>query len=288
MWIKTMLAGMLALYLPASIAEECTASILNLKPVLSANTYDVFSSASYPLKKQYELTTSIPEGCSLDVVIQVNDGASALKSNNHGEMRFEYYAQAGRLEAGKWRITLDSHQQSTVFELRFPSAQWLEAAEYSGMLKATLYQENSVMEQDQSALRIATRVVPSARIQFYGLSQRHYNLDLGSLETNKIINYAPRLWVESTAPYTLSAVSQFNGKLRHQSQNPTWDLDYMMRIANEQIALDGGSSEWRSNVSTEGTPLPIQIIIGNTEKKAGGRYSDTIHIHVEPDLSYTP
>ncbi|PMN91611.1 hypothetical protein [Enterovibrio norvegicus] len=288
MWIKTMPAYLLALYLPASVAEECNASILTLKPVLSANTYDVFSSASYPLKSQYELSTSIPEDCSVDVVIEVDDGASALKNHNLAEMRFEYYAQTGRLEAGKWRFTLDSQQQNIVFELRFPNAQWLEAAEYSGMLKAILYQENSVMEQDQSELRIATKVVPSARIQFYGLTQRHYNLDLGSLKTNKIINYAPRLWVESTAPYTLSAESQFNGKLRHQSQNPKWDLDYMMRIASEQIALDGGNSEWRSNVSTEGTPLPIQIIIGNTERKAGGRYSDTVHIHVEPDLSYMP
>lgn len=288
MWIKTMPAYLLALYLPASVAEECNASILDLKPVISANTYDVFSSASYPLKKQYALTTSIPEDCAVDIVIEVDDGANALRSHSLAEMRFEFYAQKGRLEAGKWRFTLNSHQQNTVFELRFPNAQWLEAAEYSGMLKATLYQENSVMEQDQSALRIATKVVPSARIQFYGLTQRHYNLDLGSLKTNKIINYAPRLWVESTAPYTLSAESQFDGKLRHQSQNPKWDLDYMMRIASEQIALDGGNSEWRSNVSTEGTPLPIQIIIGNTERKAGGRYSDTVHIHVKPDLSYMP
>ncbi|MGF1705191.1 hypothetical protein [Enterovibrio baiacu] len=288
MWIKTMPVYLLALYLPASVAEECDASILDLKPVLSANTYDVFSSASYPLKKQYALTTSIPEDCAVDIVIEVDDGANALRSHSLAEMRFEFYAQTGRLEAGKWRFTLNSHQQNTVFELRFPNAQWLEAAEYSGMLKATLYQENSVMEQDQSALRIATKVVPSARIQFYGLTQRHYNLDLGSLKTNKIINYAPRLWVESTAPYTLSAESQFDGKLRHQSQNPKWDLDYMMRIASEEIALDGGNSEWRSNVSTEGTPLPIQIIIGNTERKAGGRYSDTVHIHVEPDLSYMP
>ncbi|MBE1275891.1 hypothetical protein [Enterovibrio baiacu] len=288
MWIKTMPTYLLVLYLPASVAEECNASILDLKPVLSTNTYDVFSSASYPLKKQYALTTSIPEDCAVDIVIEVDDGANALRSHSLAEMRFEFYAQTGRLEAGKWRFTLNSHQHNTVFELRFPNAQWLEAAEYSGMLKATLYQENSVMEQDQSALRIATRVVPSARIQFYGLTQRHYNLDLGSLKTNKIINYAPRLWVESTAPYTLSAESQFDGKLRHQSQNPKWDLDYMMRIASEEIALDGGNSEWRSNVSTEGTPLPIQIIIGNTERKAGGRYSDTVHIHVEPDLSYMP
>ncbi|WP_028025311.1 hypothetical protein [Enterovibrio calviensis] len=288
MWIKCLSAVVISLFSANTLAETCNASVQNLKPMLSANTYDVFSSTSYPLIKKYQLQSDIPHGCIVEVVIEVDDGAESLKSRKNAEMRFEYFAETGNLLAGKWRMKLDASMADAEFELRYPDAQWLEAGEYGGILKATLYPVNSIMELDQVTLPITANVPPSARIQFYGLTQRHYNLDLGSLKTNKIINSAPRLWVESTAPYSLSAESQFNGKLRHQSQNAKWDLDYTMRIANERIALDDSNSEWKSDYSTDGTPLPIQIIIGNTERKAGGRYSDTVHIYIEPDLSYMP
>ncbi|MDD1794552.1 hypothetical protein L4D06_03285 [Enterovibrio makurazakiensis] len=288
MWINSLPALFMTFFSATALADSCSASLLNLKPMLSANTYDVFSSSSFPLIKQYHLQSDIPEGCVVEVVIEVDEGTTWLKSSKNAEMRFEYFAETGNLIAGKWRMQLDANMAEAIFELRYPDAQWLEAGKYRGLLKATLFPINSIMELDQITLPIASNVLPSARIQFYGLTQRHYNLDLGSLKTNKIINYAPRLWVESTAPYSLSAESQFKGKLRHQSQNAKWDLDYTMRIANEQIALDDSNNEWKSSYSTDGTPLPIQIIIGNTERKAGGRYTDTVHIHIEPDLSYMP
>ncbi|KXF81114.1 hypothetical protein [Enterovibrio coralii] len=270
------------------VNAACEASVVSLEPTNSAANYDVFATGNYPLRQQFKVRTSVSEGCKVVVVLDLENDVSALTNATRESMRFDWYAAEGYLQADKWLLELDSENTEAEFEFRFIGGQWLEAGTYKNRLRASLFKENSAMEMDQMTLNVEVSVLPSARIQFYGLSQRHFNLDLGSLKSNKIINYAPRLWVESTAPYSLSVDSQFNGKLRHQSQNAMWDLDYQMLIANEAIPLDGTQRRWTRSHSTAGTPLPIQIIIGDTERKAGGKYSDTVHISIAPSLSMAP
>ncbi|MDD1781924.1 hypothetical protein LRP49_12140 [Enterovibrio sp. ZSDZ35] len=288
MWNRLLLLTWGLLFSAQVTADMCEASVLSLEPTTSSNIYDVFATGSYPLRQQFKVRASISEGCKTVVVLDLEDDLSALSNAQRAEMRFEWYSAQGQLQANKWLIHLDSENSEAMFEFRFVGGQWLDAGTYINVLRASLFKENSAMEMDQMTLNVEASVLPSARIQFYGLSQRHYNLDLGSLNSNKIINHAPRLWVESTAPYALSVDSQYDGKLRHQSQNSKWDLDYQMLIANEPIPLDGTERRWTRNHSTDGTPLPIQIIIGDTDRKAGGQYSDTLHIYIAPSLSLAP
>ncbi|PKF51078.1 hypothetical protein [Enterovibrio nigricans] len=288
MWSRGLLFSGTLLYSSLSIADMCEASVLSLEPITSVNTYDVFATSTYPLRQQFNVRTAISEGCDVIVVLDLENERAALTNAHRAEMRFDWYSTQGQIQSNKWILQLDSDNTDAIVEFRFVGGQWLEAGVYKNRLRASLFQANSSMEMDQLTLNVDAAVLPSARIQFYGLSQRHYNLDLGSLKSNKIIDYDPRLWVESTAPYALSVDSLYDGKLRHQSQNPKWDLAYQMLIANEAISFDGTQRRWSRSHSTDGTPLSIQIIVGDTKRKAGGKYSDTVHIYIAPSLSLAP
>ena len=40
--------------------------------------------------------------------------------------------------------------------------------------------------------------------------------------------------------------------------------------------------------ATIGQPIPLNIVIGETENKPGGQYDDTLQISIEPRLSQQP
>lgn len=271
--------------------EACAASLISLDPVSAQSTYDVFSTATSPLVKGYQVRADVMgQNCSIVVEIDVDDGSTVLRGSSQQALRFEWAGGNGYQKGGRWYVTLTDATPNVQFQLRFPSEQWATAGQFNGQMTASIQPNNSnePISEEEVFLEAEVDVLPSAKIQFYGLSQRHYDLDLGKLDSHKVIQSAPNLWVQSTGEYAISIESENRGYLRHESLNTQWNVAYDFLINNQEISLVNTSKQWRSSHATQGKALPMAFVIGDISQRPGGDYSDILHITIEPELSQTP
>lgn len=295
MWISRLInqwaIALFTLMASHSLYANCQTSLVSLDAISSQNTYDVFATGQSALVQNYRLRSDIQgEECSIEVELDLDKGASSLRSTNQQQIQFEWQGSNGYQKAGRWYITLSDSKPVTTFQIKYPAKQWLDAGRFSGELKATLSGTSLLQNQSEQELplNIEAVVLPSAKIQFYGLSQQHYDLDIGELTANKVIHSAPKLWVQSTASYSISIESMYRGVMRHQSADTQWDIAYQMLLDNQPIELSKTSSQWHSDQATSGRPIPITFIVGDTTRKPGGIYNDTLYISIEPNLAQQP
>ena len=293
MWNKQVLCGALFLiainHVPSALA--CEASALTIHPVSSKSQYDVFSAGTFATINTYRIDAIIIGApCKLDLILQLNDTSRALKGANQAKLDFEWSGQIGMSVANQWYLSLTDSQPSTTIQMRFPSKQWLASGTYRGLLEVSpsYTSDSKQIEISPSSLPVSVNVPPAAKIHFYGLTQQHYDLDLGTLYSNKVIRSAPNLWVQSNTAYTIVLESSHQGMLRHESNETKWDIPYQLSLENDRVNLEQLDARVQRLSATIGQPIPLIFVIGETENKPGGQYEDTLQISIEPQLSQQP
>ncbi|MEL0610313.1 hypothetical protein [Vibrio echinoideorum] len=293
MWNKQVLWGTLSLIAISHVpsAFGCEASALTIQPTSSQTQYDVFSAGTFATINTYRIEANIiGDPCKLSLVLQLNDTSRSLKGSNQDKLNFEWSGFVGMPVANQWHLSLTDSQPSATIQMRFPSKQWLESGTYRGLLEVSpsYTSDNKQIEISPSSLPIAVNVPPAAKIHFYGLTQQHYDLDLGTLYSNKVVRSAPNLWVQSNTAYTIVLESSHQGKLRHESNDTKWDIPYQLALDSDRVNLAQLDARVQRLAATIGQPIPLSFIIGETENKPGGQYDDTLQISIEPRLSQQP
>ncbi|MGR6859242.1 hypothetical protein ACU5EH_02235 [Aliivibrio salmonicida] len=293
MWNKQVLWGALSLIAisHAPSAFGCETSALTIQPTSSQSQYDVFSVGNFATINTYRIEANIiGKPCKLSLVLQLNDTSRSLKGSNQYKLNFEWSGLVGMSVANQWHLSLTDSQPSAMIQMRFPSKQWLASGTYRGLLEVSpsYSSDNKQIEISPSSLPISVNVPPAAKIHFYGLTQQHYDLDLGTLYSNKVIRSAPNLWVQSNTAYTIVFESSHQGKLRHESNDTKWDIPYQLALDSDRVNLTQLDARVQRLAATIGQPIPLSFIIGKTENKPGGQYDDTLQISIEPRLSQQP
>ncbi len=267
--------------------SACTVTYLTIEPVTASRSYNVFESGTNALVQSYRLKSDIiGEGCEVEVELSVENELNHLVSDSQQNLIFDWHSSNGYQRSGRWYTKLSSSEPDATFQLNYPSQQRIDAGSYFGRLQATIGDPD--LNVKQASLDVSVSVPPTAKIQFYGLSQNHYDLDLGVLTTNKTIGYAPKLWIESNSGYRVSVESLNRGSLRHQSEDIRWDIGYKMYLDSQQIEITSPIAYWRSSQSTFGRPVSMEFVVGDVVDKPAGQYRDTLQISIEPELTALP
>ena len=259
-----------------------------MQPTSTQTKYDVFNTSSFAMVNTYRIHANLyGESCRLNLVLQLDDLSTSLKSANQETLEFEWSGQSGISVANQWHVSLTSDKPTATVQMRFPSKQWLTAGGYEGVLEMSSLSAatGDLVEVSPLSLRVHVSVPPAAKIHYYGSSQSHYDLALGELYSNKTINASPKLWVQSNSAYTVKLTSQHNGALRHESDNPKWDIPYRLTLDNDTVDLKQVEAYIRRHKATIGMPISMNFLIGETSQKPGGQYEDTLEISIEPNLS---
>ena len=266
--------------------SDCEIQKLSLEAISEQIRYNIASSSQFSVSNSYRVKADFSgQECLATVSIALDNGEKSLLSNNNDQLDFEWHGN-GQLVGNQWKVQLTDQQPSKTFQLRYPSLQWKPAGTYQGKLEVALIGSHSSHSLPPKSIPITMNVLPIAKIQFYGIAQNHYNLDLGELSSYKLVNSAPKLWVQTNSGYSIAVSSDNQGKLRHQTEESRWDIDYSMNIDQHRLDLRQTVSEISRNEPTQGSPMNIQFEIGDTNNKPGGRYKDTIQISIEPTLTY--
>ncbi len=286
-------SAMLLSIATARSVNACEAKLQSIDLISSnARAYDVFSSEAYGLTQQYEVKTlfspdSNPENCMFYVKVSTFDLSKRMTSLQNQSLTFEPFPQSAfsGVQHNYWYGQITPLNTKFRFQLRFPGKQFAPKGDYSALLEAQLMQNKSLINVLDEINQTATiKIDSAAKISFYGLADNLYKLNLGELTTGKVIDLSPNLYVKSTSGYSLSFDSTNKGHLRHQNQLAKWDINYQLTLNNIDIDLTQSSAQFYSSHSTSynGDRMPLKIIVGNTEKKPGGRYTDEVHIYVTP------
>ncbi|CAH1584123.1 hypothetical protein [Vibrio rotiferianus] len=269
----------------------CQINSLSIEPIATPYSYDVFANGPYAMTNSYKAAADIVgENCHVEMSLQMEDVTTTLTGSNQQTLAFTWAGGNGTSVSNQWQFVLTEQSPSAIIQMRYPAKQWLPAGSYSGTLQlAVAY--SSMLNQTPLSPAITTvnvMVNPIAKIQFYGLTQRQYDLDLGNLYSNKVISNAPNLWVQSNSPYQITVTSSHQGKLRHQSNDGQWDIDYQLSFDSQVIDLDLLEAQVNKSEMTSGLPIALNFVIGDTFNRPGGKYSDTLDISIEPLLSQQP
>lgn len=279
--------GLLLTNISVSMAA-CEYGPLHLEPVGGQNRYDPFAPGPFSLISVFRVRSEIVgEFCEIQVTLDMDTGETALKGPESQRLRFDWVGSHGYRQANSWKVTLNEQSSEALIKLRYESGQWLPAGNYQAQLNASL--ANADFKSDYmvppDTLNVRVWVPPVSKVQFYGLSQQHYDLDMGVLNTNKVINSLPKLWIQSNSAYQIVLTSQHQGRLRHQSDDTRWDIPYDMLFNNRTVDLQKLKTVLPFLSASSGHSVPLQLTIGDTRNKPAGKYQDTLYISIEPHLS---
>ena len=275
----------------SNIFASCDARIQNVSLMSSGiqNQYDVFTTSPFGLVQFYEAKVNFSdpsEDCTLSLMISTIESGYQLLRQGGNTLIFTPYLQTpgSFIQNKHWFAEVSPQQSIFRFQLRFPAQQFGSEGDYSNHLLVQLIpnSEQSATVLDERNQLISARIQPVARISFYGLSQRLYPLELGNLKTGKKLNIDPNLFIRSTTGYEISFRSDNQGKLRHQSQQERWDIDYVFSVADNVIdfTVTGNQLVVNAPQKHNGQRIPMAIRIGETENRPGGLYEDEIHIDI--------
>lgn len=166
------------------------------------------------------------------------------------------------------------------FRLIVPSNWGLaEGRQVDDLLVFLLDQSGTVT--DQLRLTISLNVPPAVEVRTVGATGRDAiaSVNLGTLDPERINFSNPfgiRVW--STSPYTISFVSENEGRLRHSSAPNT--IDYQLFMGGSQVNLMG----LPAGMEPDGTDAlgdfhPLQVQVRPFRARAGS-YSDRVEVTV--------
>lgn len=276
-------------YSSAFAACDARVQSVNLMSSGVQNQYNVFATSPNGLVQYYEAKVyfSDPsEECTLSLMISTVEQGYQLSGQGGNSLTFTPYLQSAGsfIQNRHWFGEVSPDQSIVRFQLRFPAQQFGTAGDYTNQLLVQLIPspaEYAIVLDEKNQL-ITASIPPVASISFYGLSQRLYPLDLGTLRTGKKINIDPNLFIRSTAGYEISFRSDNQGKLRHQSKQERWDIDYVFSVADNVIdfTVTGNQLVVNTSQNHNGQRIPMALQIGETENRPGGLYEDEIHINI--------
>ena len=286
--------GAMMLSFVTSTVYSCEAKLQSINLINSnARVYDVFSTEAFALTQQYEVKTAFspesnPQECAFYVAVSTYDKTLQMVSLNNQALIFEPYPQSSTSggQHNYWYGQVTPIKDTFRFQLRFPGKQFAPQGHYDALLEAKILPSllgTNVM--DEITQVVSTNIDSAVKISFYGLADNNYHLNLGELTTGKVVDLSPNLLVKSTSGYSLSFDSVNNGHLRHNKQSPQWDIAYQLTLNSNEIDLSNKSTQFYSGHSTglNGDRMPLKIVVGNTEKKPGGKYTDEVHIYITPN-----
>ncbi|MBX3561932.1 MAG: hypothetical protein KF780_08980 [Sphingomonas sp.] len=107
------------------------------------------------------------------------------------------------------------------------------------------------------------------------------SVDLGRLEPG-VAPVPLQLRVQSTRRYRISVQSLHNGNLRLGDSN--WTVPYQVSVGDRTFTLTGGATEhlFGSGNGYRRESLPLSFIVGPTNERRAGSYSDVVSIAVAP------
>ncbi|WP_144208237.1 hypothetical protein [Shewanella donghaensis] len=275
----------------SSAFAVCDARVQSVNLMSSGvqNQYDVFATSPNGLVQYYEAKVHFSdptEECSLSLMMSTVEQGYQLTGQGGNSLTFTPYLQSAGsfIQNRHWFAEVSPEQSIFRFQLRYPSQQFGAAGDYTNQLLVQLIPSpaESITVLDEQNHSITASIPPVASISFYGLSQRLYHLDLGRLTTGKSVNIDPNLFIRSTSGYEISFNSDNQGKLRHQSKQDRWDIDYLFSVAGNVIdfTVTGNPLVVSTPQILDGQRLPMSIQIGETENRPGGLYEDEIHIDI--------
>jgi hypothetical protein len=286
--------GAMMLSFLTSTVYSCEAKLQSINLINSnARAYDVFSTEAFALTQQYEVKTTFslesnPEECAFYVAVSTFDTTRQMVSLNNQVLVFEPYPQSSisGVQHNYWYGQVTPNKDTFRFQLRFPGKQFAPQGHYDALLEAKLLPSLTATNViDEITQTVSSNIDSAVKISFYGLADNNYHLNLGELTTGKIVDLSPNLLVKSTSGYSLSFDSVNKGHLRHNDQSPQWDIAYQLTLNSNEIDLNNNSTQYYSGHSTgiNGDRMPLKILVGNTEKKPGGKYTDEVHIYITPN-----
>ncbi|MFT5706408.1 MAG: hypothetical protein ACI9ES_000687 [Oceanospirillaceae bacterium] len=276
-------------YSSAFAACDARVQSVNLMSSGVQNQYDVFATSPNGLVQYYEAKVHFSdptEECSLSLMMSTVEQGYQLTGQGGNSLTFTPYLQSADsfIQNRHWFAKVSPEQSIFRFQLRYPAQQFGAAGDYTNQLLVQLIPSpaESITVLDEQNHLITASIPPVASISFYGLSQRLYHLDLGRLTTGKSINIDPNLFIRSTSGYEISFNSDNQGKLRHQSKQVRWDIDYLFSVAGNVIdfTVTGNPLVVTTPQILDGQRLPMSIQIGDTDNRPGGLYEDEIHIDI--------
>ncbi|QPG05672.1 hypothetical protein IT774_16645 [Salinimonas marina] len=293
MWTKTSCLGLclIILMLPLPAMAACEFGPLHLEPVGGQNRYDLFAPGPFSLITVFRVrSTIVGSGCEVEVILNLDGGEPALTGPEAQRLHFEWTGVKGYRQANSWKVILSELHPEALVQMRYGAGQWLPAGNYTGALSAHFNKPDVAAAYllPPDSMEVNVWVPPVSKIQFYGLSQQHYDLDMGVLHSNKVINSAPKLWIQSNAAYRVVLKSQYQGRLRHQSDDSRWDIPYDTLFNNRTVDLRQSNAALSFLSASSGHSVPLQLTIGDTHNRPAGRYQDTLYISIEPLLSSPP
>lgn len=119
-------------------------------------------------------------------------------------------------------------------------------------------------------------VVPSAMIGVKGEVQRSNGaavVELGVLKPGRK-ELPLALYVASTGGYRVTVSSENAGRLKHRDAE--WYVSYQMRMGRHPLHLDSPDSFEVASSRARLDDYPLDIILGATENRRAGIYSDTV------------
>ncbi len=281
----------IAMMLPLQPAwAECRATIAHLEPVSTQGAYDVFSSSAYPLEQSYRLTIQYEEEpCQALIVLETEHSDQTLTANND-KLSFSWTNSSGSSNGNQYYISVSSNQPTTILTARYPAGQWAESGAYHADLIATLYANKQTLFSPLDELRVemTASVLPAAQIHYYGTTLRHADVNLGELTEVKTTIAEPRLWIQSTAAYSVSIKSDYKSVLRHESGNTKWDIPYRMWIGKQLISLNTNANQLTNASATQGAIMPLRFENADPGDKPAGVYHDRLDIYITPSMLQQP
>jgi hypothetical protein len=155
----------------------------------------------------------------------------------------------------------------------------------------TFTQQLAVEVQDTDGTPLAARriivgvnVLPSALLGLCGAFRMNNGqalVDIGEL--NQGLAPIPlQLRVKSTRAYTLNFMSRNNGAL--VLTGTQWAVPYSVRVGDRTLSLVGAATyaSERAGRGIETESLPLEFVVGDSQNKRAGTYSDVLTVTIAP------
>ncbi len=262
----------------------CRATINDFYQKNKMDQYDVFSTSPFALRQTFGVNYEADDDCKVMLSIAPRSKRLVVKNTKNDTIRYRFQHQNSDISNHRMLTPLNSDDTEVQFEMRYISGQYAAAGDLTTTLIARLL--NGEKELDRRELDVTVNVKPAAAIYFSEMTEQHNSVNIGELNSGKVIKNMPRLRVISTAPFKVEIESENRGRLRHKNHNDTWFINYQFSLNRIIKPLSDGVQQWQSPSLTSalGELYTMEMTLGSAERKPAGHYEDTLYISIAPSL----
>ncbi|WP_287242180.1 hypothetical protein [Pseudoalteromonas sp.] len=160
----------------------------------------------------------------------------------------------------------------------------VKAGNYTDRLKIVMKnQHNEIV--DEYDFDIDLKIPSNISLSFLGYSGTNATVNLGELKATEEYSLLPSLHIVANIDVIIRVDSQHLGKLKHETHDDKFAIDYKLAISNEYFELKSPITKQISIAEGDEVLLPLKIKLADFSNLAAGRYSDIIRFQVNP-VSY--